>query len=402
MDFNIEFKKWFIRISYDHWSFRITPLRFFLILLSLLTAVVLVYRFAFGLQSVSNLNDQWPWGLWKGWAVFAGAALAGGGYGTTFLVHILHIERLKLISHRTLLISLLGYTLMLVGLFTEIGRWFNFWRPYISWGHESALFEVFWCVSLYFIIQVLELGEIVTEKVFRQIHWFFVRFFPVFAVIGVMLPTLHQSSLGAIYLMTDGRLHPLWWSPLIFLFFLLSSLFVGPAMLVMESVLVGFAFGHKTPNDVLKILARIGGGMMILYLALKIGDLVVHNETGLLFEGSFESYAFIAEHLFGIVIPILIVFSPLINYRGWIITYGFLTSVGVFANRMNVVITGMIRDAGVIYYPTLCEVIISFGLVSTVLLIYLFLCENFNILLKNNDSCNPNTADGKPHGIAEK
>ncbi|MDR0609636.1 MAG: hypothetical protein LBG58_05955 [Planctomycetaceae bacterium] len=390
MDFNIEFEKWFIRISYDHWSFRITPIRFFLILLSLLTAMVLLYRFAFGLQAVSNLSDQWPWGLWKGWAVFAGAALAGGGYGTTFLVHILHIERLKSISHRTLLISLLGYSMMLVGLVTEIGRWFNFWRPYISWGHESALFEVLWCVTLYFIIQVLELGEIVTEKVFRQVHWFFVRFFPVFAVIGVMLPTLHQSSLGAIYLMTDGRLHPLWWSPLIFLFFFLSSLFVGPAMLVMESVLVGFAFGHKTPNDVLKILARISGGLMLLYLALKIGDLVLHNETGLLWENSFESYAFIAEHLFGVVIPILIVFSPLINHRGWIITYGFLTAVGVFANRMNVVVTGMTRDAGVIYYPTLCEIIISLGLVSTVLLIYLFLCENFNILLKNNDT--PSTA----------
>lgn len=345
----------------------------------------MLYRFAFGLQVVSNLSDRWPWGLWKGWAVFAGAALAGGGYGTTFLVHILHIERLKPISRRTLLISLLGYTLMLVGLFTEIGRWFNFWRPYVSWGHESALFEVFWCVSLYTIVQVLELGEVITEKVFRRIHWLFVRFFPVLAVIGVMLPTLHQSSLGAIYLMTDGRLHPLWWSPLIFLFFLLSSLFVGPAMLVMESVLVGFSFGHKTSNNILKTLARIGGGIMLLYLILKIGDLAVHNEMGLLFEGSFESFAFILEHLFGVVIPVLIVFSPLINYRGWIITYGFLTSVGVFANRMNVVITGMTRDAGVIYYPTLCEVIISFGLVSTVLLIYLFLCENFNILLKEKE-----------------
>jgi Ni/Fe-hydrogenase subunit HybB-like protein len=351
----------------------------------LLTAAILLYRFAFGLQSVANLNDQWPWGLWKGWSVFAGAALAGGGYGTTFLVHILRIKRLKPVVHRTLLISLLGYTLMLVGLITEIGRWFNFWRPYVSWGHESALFEVLVCVTLYFIVQVMELGEVITEKVFRPFHWFFVRVFPVLAIIGVMLPTLHQSSLGAIYLMTDGRLHPLWWSPIIFLFFLLSSLFVGPAMLVMESVLVGFAFGHKTPIDVLKILARIGGGIMILYLALKIGDLVVHNETGYLFEGSFESVAFIAELLFGVVIPILIVFSPLINYRGWMITYGFLTSFGVFFNRMNVVVTGMIRDAGVIYYPTFCEMITCLGFVSIAVLIYLFLCENFNILKNNND-----------------
>ncbi|MDR1963450.1 MAG: polysulfide reductase NrfD [Planctomycetaceae bacterium] len=380
MDFNIEFNKWFIRISYDHWSFRITPIRAFLILLSVVTAFLMLYRFAFGLQSVSNLNDHWPWGLWKGWAVFAGAAMAGGGYGTTFLVHILHIKQLKPIVRRTLLISLLGYTFLLVGLFIEIGRWFNFWRPFVSWGHESALFEVFWCVSLYTIIQVLELCEVVTEKVFRGFHWILVRYFPILAIIGVMLPTLHQSSLGAIYLMMDGRLHPLWWSPIIFLFFLLSSLFVGPAMLVMESVLVGYAFGHKTPISILKTLARIGGGIMIFYLVLKIGDLAIHNELGLLLECSFENAAFITELLVGVIIPIAIVFSPLVNRRGWIIVYGFLTSFGVFFNRMNVVITGMARDAGVIYYPTLFEVVISFGLVSTVVLIYLFLCENFNIL----------------------
>ncbi|MDR3108936.1 MAG: hypothetical protein LBU65_04505 [Planctomycetaceae bacterium] len=382
MDFNFVFEpdRWAIRVSYDHWSFRITPVRAFLIALIAAAGCIMLYRFAFGLESVSSLSDRWPWGLWKGWAVFAGAALAGGGYFTTCLVHVFHIERLKPICHRTLLISLLGYTLLLIGLFVEIGRWFNFWRPFVSWGHESPLFEVFWCVSLYTIIQFLELTEIMTQKVLRKFHWILVRIFPVLAIVGVVLPSMHQSSLGAIYLMMEGRLDPLWWSPYIFLFYLLSSLYVGPAMLAVESVIVSKAFGHVTPMEPLKLLARIGGVLMLIYLVLKIADLVAANELGLLLANSYESNIFIAEMVFGVIIPLAIVFSPLINSRPCLIAYGFLASGGVFLNRMNVSITGMARDAGVFYFPSLFEFIVMFGIVAGVVLVYLFMCENFNIL----------------------
>jgi Ni/Fe-hydrogenase subunit HybB-like protein len=385
--FRISFEKCCaVKLSFtDQWSFRITPARLLLSALAAAAGAVVIFRLLFGLGHVTNLSDQWPWGLWIGFDVLCGVALAGGGYGTALIIHILHNHRLHAVARATMLTSLIGYLLVVVGLFIEIGRWWNFWVPVVSWGHDSVLFEVYICISLYTIVQTLEICEIVTEKVMRFLHPFFAAVLPVLLIIGVMLPTLHQSSLGGLYLMMDGKLHPLWWSPIIFVFFFLSSFFVGPAMIAVEGIVAYCAYGHLAPVPVLKTLARIGGVLMLIYLALKIGDLVYAGELPLLAEGSFESYAFLAELGIGLVLPLIIVFSPLINYRGWIIVYGLLTSFGVFFNRLNVVITGMIRETGSIYYPAVSEVLVSTGLVCAGILGYMFMCENFNILGEEED-----------------
>jgi len=375
-----EKEKWGVRVNVERWTFLFTPVRVLLILFTLFALAVMGYRFLFGLAAVTNLNDTWPWGLWKAMAVFSGVALAGGGYGTAFLVHVLHIKRLQPVARITMLASLLGYLLVLGGLFLEIGRWFNFWPPFYSWGHASPLFEIFICISAYTVVQVLEMCEVVTEKVFRQFNRYLVMVMPLFIILGVMLPTMHQSSLGALYLLAAGKLHPLWWSPLIFLFFLLTSLFVGPAMVAVTSVVTDKMLGHKIPIAPMRFLARIGGVLMLIYLGLKFYDLSNRGELGQLTSGGFESYFFIAELLIGVIIPIFIVFSPLANSRGWLILYGFLASFGVFFNRTNVVITGMWREAGAVYYPSPFEVVIALGLVTTAVLAFIYLSENFSIL----------------------
>ena len=234
-------------------------------------------------------------------------------------------------------------------------------------------------------VQALELCEVITEKVFRQFHWIFVRIFPLLVILGVMLPSMHQSSLGALYMLAAGKLHPLWWSPWIFLFFLMSSLFVGPAMLAVTSVITDKMLGHKIPIEPMRFLARIGGTLMVIYLALKFIDLNNRNEINQLFTGSFESFFFMAEMLIGLIIPILIVFSPLASTRGGLITYGFLASFGVFFNRTNVVITGMWRDTNAFYCPSFFEIVIACGLVSLAVLAFIYLCENFTILEKRKE-----------------
>ncbi|GHT11314.1 Ni/Fe-hydrogenase cytochrome b subunit [Planctomycetales bacterium] len=369
-----------VKIGFDQWSFRITPVRLMLLGLTALAGLIIVLRLIFGLGATTNLNDAWPWGLWIGFDVLSGVALAGGGYGTALIIHILHNRSLHAVSRATMLTSLIGYVLVVVGLFIEIGRWWNFWVPFVSWGHSSVLFEVFWCISMYTVVQSLEICEIITEKVFRIFHKLFVFIMPFLLIFGVTLPTLHQSSLGALYLMMDGRLHPLWFSPMIFVFFFLSSFFVGPAMIAVESVLAYLSYGHLTPIKPMKILARIGGAAMLIYLGLKFYDLYSHGELPLLWAGDYESFFFIAELGIGVIIPLLIVFSPLANFRGWLIVYGFLVSFGVVFNRLNVVITGMVRDTGSIYYPAITEIAVSVGLVCGGILAYMVLCENFNIL----------------------
>jgi Ni/Fe-hydrogenase subunit HybB-like protein len=221
----------------EGWKFKLTPFRYTLLVLGLAGVALSLYRLAFGLGHTTNLNDQWPWGLWIGFDVLTGVALAGGGYSTCLLVYVLRVKKFKPLARSAMLTSLLGYLLVLAGLFLDIGRWFNFWRPFVYWGYHSVLFEVFWCVSLYTLVQVLEFSHIVTERIGQKWHGALVKILPVLFIVGIVLPTLHQSSLGNLYVIEVGKLHPLWWSMLLPAFFLLSSFFVGPAMVGLETSL---------------------------------------------------------------------------------------------------------------------------------------------------------------------
>ncbi len=364
----------------QRWSFRMTPVRFVLLLLAGLAAVLAVYRLVVGIGPATNLNDQWPWGWWIGFDVLCGVALAGGGYSTALIVHILHRNQFNAVARSAMLTSLLGYILVLVGLFLDIGKWFNFWVPFVSWGYHSVLFEVFWCVSLYTLVQVLEFGEIATERVAKPLHGFFKAIMPVLLIVGVLLPTMHQSSLGGLYLIEYGKLHPLWWSPFIPLFFMMSSFFVGPAMVCVETTLAGRAFNHWIDVKVLRSLARIGGVLMIIYLIWRIVDLVNRGAWGYVFAGGLESNMFQIEIVLGVILPLIIIFSPMSKSRAGLFTYGILTSLGVVLNRMNVVITGMINHYGFGYIPSWIEIMVTVGLIAGGVLVYCFIVENFNIL----------------------
>jgi len=363
-----------------NWTFKMTPVRKVLIGLSVICLIFAGYRLAFGLGSSTNLNDRWPWGLWIGFDVLTGVALAGGGYSTALIVHILHRDRFNAIARSAMLTSLLGYVLVMGGLFLDIGRWFNFWRPFVSWGYHSVLFEVFWCVSIYTTVQVLEFSEIATEKVLRPFHKTIKKIMPALLIIGVVLPTLHQSSLGGLYVIEVGKLHPLWWSMLLPPFFLMSSFFVGPAMISLETSLAGKAYNHEIPLPVMRGLIKISGTMMIIYLALKMGDLIYRDAFRWVFSGTLEGNMFLLEIVVGVMIPIVICFSKLSSTRKGLVTFGALTVFGVILNRMNVVFTGMSKSLGGHYFPSLMEWSVSIGMVSIGVLAYMFLVENFSVL----------------------
>ena len=369
------------------WHFKMTPVRAVLLGLSLLAVVLAVYRLVFGLGSATNLNDRWPWGLWIGFDVLTGVALAGGGYSTCLLVHVLRIKKFNTIARSAMLTSLIGYLLVMCGLFLDIGRWFNFWAPFVSWGYHSVLFEVFWCVSIYTLIQTLEFGEIATEKIAKSWHRFLKKIMPVLFIVGIILPTLHQSSLGALYVIEVGKLYPLWWSMLLPVFFLMSSFFVGPAMVVVETTLAGKAHGHQVERSVLESLIKVSGSLMLIYLVLKISDLFYRGAAGMVFAGNFEGNMFLLEMVAGIIIPLIICFTPgLLSTKGGLLTFSVLVVAGVIINRMNVVFTGMTRSLGGSYFPSFIEWAISIGLIAIGVLAYLFIVENFNILTKDHEA----------------
>ncbi|MBG3013282.1 NrfD/PsrC family molybdoenzyme membrane anchor subunit [Proteus faecis] len=365
---------------FGKWRFPMTPVRWVLVAISLIAVGLILFRLVTGLGLVTNLNDEWPWGLWISFDVMCGVALAGGGYGTALIVYVFKQEQFSSIARSAALTSLIGYLLVMVGLFLDIGQWWNFWRPLVSQGHSSVLFEVFICVSVYTSVQLIEFGEVATERIGRKYHPFFRKILPVLLVIGIAIPSMHQSSLGALYLLMVDKLHPLWWSPIIFFQFLISSFFVGPAMIAVETALAGRAFNHKVPIPVLSGLVRVSGYAMLVYLVLKFGSIIMEDKVHYLFEGSFESLFFWIEVGFGVIVPLIICFSPLIKRRRWLVTFGVLVALGVILNRYNVVVTGMVTSTGVSYWPSLPELTITLGLVSMGALAYLFICENFRII----------------------
>lgn len=368
------------------WSFTITPMRLVFAAIAALAILIILVRMIWGLGATTNLNDQWPWGFWISFDVLLGVALAGGGYGVSLIVYVLRRDQFYPIARSAMLTSLLGYVIVVLGLLIEVGQWFNFWRPFVSWGHASILFEVFWCISMYTLIQVLEFCEIATEKVFKGYHKYFKKALPVLLVIGITLPTLHQSSLGALYYMMVGKLDPLWWSWLLPPFFLLSSFFVGPGMIVLESRLSSKAFNHQVDPSVTRGLIRISGAVMIVYLAMKIIDLAVAGEMAKAFAFDFVSIMFLIELGLGVLVPILIAFSNASSTSKGQVLFGLLTVGGVVMNRFNVVMTGMgdyLSASGTTYFPAWTEFVVSAGLVSIACLGYLFIAENFHILHRN-------------------
>ena len=360
------------------WVYTLTPVRCLLLALVGLCLGVVVLRLFTGYQYVTNLTDQTPWGLWIGFDVLVGVALAGGGYSTAFLVGGLRYQKYQGIARSALLTSLLGYLLVMAGLFLDIGQWPHFWRPFVSWGYTSPLFEVFWCISIYTTILTLEFHEVITERMVRSVHNYVVKAVPVLVILGLIFPMMHQSSLGALFLIAKSKMFPLWWSELLPLYFLLSSFFVGSAMVYVESDLARRAYGHEHEHWIMKGLTRVGGRIMIVYLLLKVVDITLKGEWNLLFLNTLQSNMFLLEMVLGVILPLGIVFSKLADRKYGLLAYSWLVVIGVVMNRLNCVFTSMYVTGD--YFPSILEVSVSIGLIAAGCIIYSFFVENFHIL----------------------
>ncbi len=366
-------------------QFTVTPTHGILTMLAIVGVLCMIVRLDTGFSMVTNLSDEWPWGLWIGFDVMTGVALAGGGYGIAIIAHIFHRHKYNSVVRGALLTSLLGYLLVMAGLLIDIGLWRNCWVPFVSWGTTSVLFEILWCLSLYTTIQVLEMGEIVTERFGQRFHSALEKIMPVLLILGVVFPVLHQSSLGALFLVMEPKMYPLYWSEYIPIFYLMSSFFVGPAVICVESSLARRFYGHQIRINTIHGLAVIGTRAMAVYFLLKWYDLFDRGLIGTVFNGSWESSVFLAEMIIGILIPIAIVYSRWGRTRNGLIAYGFLTSLGLVVNRLATVFVGLSPGRDMTYFPSVWEFVVTIGLLSAGCLLYSFIVENLNIFGKNHN-----------------
>ncbi len=342
--------------------------------------ILTLKRFIFGLGQVTNLADNFPWGLWISFDVVGGVALAAGGFTLCFLVYVIGYEKFHAIVRPTVLTAFLGYLLVAVGLLYDLGKWFNVWHPMIMGNPHSVMFEVAWCVMLYLTVLFLEFVPVVLEKFNLVKPLKILRRITIPLVIaGVLLSTLHQSSLGSVFLIVPEKLHPLWYTPIIPLLFFLSAVTVGPAMVIVESTFSARVFKRGLETPILIELAYFLQVALIVYTGIKIQDLFVRGVANKVFSGEFESIHFILEMAL-LIIPIgIIAIKKLRMNPKWLFTASFMVVAGILYNRFNVSWIGMLRNSHWNYYPAYTEVSISLFLLTCGMLVFYFIARFFPV-----------------------
>ncbi|PYQ43685.1 MAG: Ni/Fe-hydrogenase cytochrome b subunit [Acidobacteria bacterium] len=318
-------------------------------------------RFTQGLGASTNLNDQFPWGIWISFDVLCGVMLAAGGFTLTAAVHILNIKRLHSIIRPTILTAFLGYILVCAALMFDLGKPYNIWHPLIMRNPRSVMFEVAYCVMLYTTVLALEFSPIVLEHFNLQRPLKVVRAILIPLVIcGVILSTLHQSSLGTLYLILPEKLHPFWYSPLLPVFFFLSAIAVGLAMTIFESSLSSRHFGLHLELPVLQELGRVLVVVLGVYGILRFEDLANRGALKMAFHAGYETYLFWLEIMLAIILPLsLLVQKKVRNSATGLYLSAVLVVLGFITNRMNVSITGMEGSTGVRYFPKWSELAVT-------------------------------------------
>ncbi|MDY0082445.1 MAG: Ni/Fe-hydrogenase cytochrome b subunit [Ignavibacteriaceae bacterium] len=384
-----------------------------LIVIAINGLIFLMGRFFFGIGSVTNLNNQYPWGLWIGVDVAAGVALAAGGFTTAALGHIIHKEEYHAIVRPALLTAMLGYTFVALGVFVDIGRWYFIWHPLIMWNGSSALFEVGICVMIYLTVLYIEFLPIVTErfigkvnlpsflsglnkpvdKLLRALDRGLSKTMFIFIIAGVVLSTLHQSSLGTLMIIAGPKMHPLWQTPILPLLFLLSAISVGFPMVIFESLIASRSLGLKPEMHILSRLGSMMPPLLGIYLAFKIGDMFIRETFVYLVEFNTASVMFTIEMLFGVIIPLRMFLSTkVLKSPLFLFIASSLVVFGVLINRINNFVVAYTPPYSTgSYFPSFGEISVTLGFVAMLVLAYRFIVLNFPVISLPGKASAPKT-----------
>ncbi len=325
-----------------------------------------VLRFARGLGAATHLSDAFPWGLWIGFDVLCGVMLAAGGFTLTATVYIFHLEKFRPIIRPTVLTAFMGYVLVIVALLYDLGRGWFIWHALIMWNPRSVMFEVAWCVMLYTTVLALEFAPILferfrLEKLLKIQHAIVIPL----VILGVLLSTLHQSSLGSLYLIMPNKLHPLWYTPLLPVFFFMSAICVGLAMTIFESSLSSRHFGKQLELSLLQRLGRVLLVTLLVYSVMRFLDLYHRGVLPLLTLRSYETNMFLLEVTLAMALPIALLLIPKVRESsGGLYLCAVLVILGFITNRLNVAITGMEASAGIHYFPKWTEIAVTGSIVG--------------------------------------
>lgn len=350
-------------------SFSSKGMRLLLMLVGL-GAVAALYRLATGLGAATNLSDDVPWGLWVAVDVLSGVALAAGGFTITAAVYIFNMKKYKSIARPAILTAFIGYSVVVVGLIIDIGKPFSFWHPLVMWNYHSVMFEVVWCITLYTTVLALEFAPSFLEAVKWEKTLRILKIFTYPLVIaGIILSFLHQSSLGAFFLLAPHKLNPLWYSPIMPQMFYISAIAAGLAMVSFESILSSQGLKREYEMDILQGLARGARITLALYLIVKITDMAVRG-TYVHLGANIATVFWLLEIIGGVVVPIVLYSMKSVTESvNGLRTAASLVLAGVVLNRFDVNFFTQ-TGKGTFYFPAVWEFLVTVGLVSLAVMLY--------------------------------
>jgi formate dehydrogenase iron-sulfur subunit len=391
---------------------RITPALGGVIAFAVVGLGLIAYRFAFGLGAATNLSDGYPWGFWIGMDILAGIALAAGGFVVAGLVHLFGGHRFHPLARPAILTAFLGYLLFIFALMIDLGRPWNIWWALISWNHHSPMFEVAWCVMFYTGVLALEFTPAVLERLqWNRLRRYWIELVPffimallsvftfamtgsvrwtalVFAILalwetlmrtgamrrdhqmpvllimaGVIFSTLHQSSLGTLFLITD-KLGPLWYTPILPALFFLSALMVGPAMVIVEGLLSSRALGRRPELELLRPLARAMPYLISLYLLTRLADLVLRGVVLETMRPSWATGWWWLEIILLLTALAAFATPELVRHRRGLLLGAWATVAALVVHRNGVAMIGIDVPEYTRYVPAVSEVLITVGVVA--------------------------------------
>ena len=323
-------------------------------------------RFFRGLGAVSNMTDQFPWGLWIGFDLLCGVMLAAGGFCMVGAVYLFNVERLHSVVRPAVLTAFLGYVLFIVGLMFDLGRPWYIWHQLIYMNPHSVMFEVGICVMSYTTVLFFEFLPNVFERFNLQtpIKWI-KKIYPVLIILGILLSTLHQSSLGSLYLIMPSKLHPFWYTPALPFLFFGSAIAVGLAMTIFESTQSAKAFGRHLE---LPVLVELGGALLValwVNALLRFEDYFHRGLLGQIVKPSYEAYFLWLELALTFVIPItMLSFKKVRLSPGGLYLASVCTVFGFITNRLNIAVIGFETYVGHHYVPKWTEFSVTLMIVA--------------------------------------
>lgn len=376
---------------------RIAKLKLVLWSITGLALAVGFTRFIMGLGSVTALTDAVPWGLWIGFDVMSGVALAAGGFVITAIYYIFKREEMHHFVRPAVLTAFLGYAAVVLGLLFDLGLPWNIWHMIVFWNPHSPLFEVGWCVMIYTAVLLLEFSPIPLEETSRyaKIRNTLLKARIPLVIAGISLSTLHQSSLGSLFLIMPYRVHPLWYSPILPILFFLSAIALGFLMVTFECLVTTYFYKRERETRNAGRLLSWGRWALLLYIVVRFSDLIIRGYAADLTSPGWQTIWFWVEIALAAFIPLILMFIPrtLYSHAGqWVIA-----SFGVFGialNRINVGGFAQIERGAPFYLPAWSEIAISAGVVSFMALVFLWLVEHLHIWeckpkLSETDSMQP-------------